>query len=351
MLHSFRSIRSPTPRAATHLLHHHHPAVTPPKPPPSSSSSSHHHHHHHGITIITYITTPSPPTKGARGLIKNTTRGVLFWFWFGGCLAAPSTKEGALSSRHNRKGAFVLGDSHLTRVRLAVTAYIGRVWLSCTSRVRMVRGSAAGLRLAQQPQIRPKKGAFGSGFRTAAGPFAYVQGEVVEGMNATNETANVQRIVRTPTPGNTSTGQCYNLVKRNSSARSGSQAKVRDSKYFMEQMLVGNTEMKHVEFLLMSNDFLLRMLQRMEEIEELNANTCLIARIQPQTKSYDESSYDRHFNIQFDSSKRNVMMAVFEKIHMLLVYIIRTLSRMHMNEAAKQQIAQNVLNKYETLTS
>ncbi|GJX86739.1 hypothetical protein Tco_0337513 [Tanacetum coccineum] len=39
---------------------------------------------------------------------------------------------------------------------------------------------------------------------------AYVQGEVVEGMNATNETANVQRIVRTPTPGNTSTGQCYN---------------------------------------------------------------------------------------------------------------------------------------------
>ncbi|GJT76432.1 hypothetical protein Tco_1043157 [Tanacetum coccineum] len=41
---------------------------------------------------------------------------------------------------------------------------------------------------------------------------AYVQEEVVEGMNATNETANVQRIVRTPTPGNTSTGQCYKLA-------------------------------------------------------------------------------------------------------------------------------------------
>ncbi|GKG35559.1 retrovirus-related pol polyprotein from transposon TNT 1-94, partial [Tanacetum coccineum] len=39
---------------------------------------------------------------------------------------------------------------------------------------------------------------------------AYVQREVIEGMNATNETANVQRIVRTPTPCNTSTGQCYN---------------------------------------------------------------------------------------------------------------------------------------------
>ncbi|GJY77915.1 hypothetical protein Tco_0483716 [Tanacetum coccineum] len=35
---------------------------------------------------------------------------------------------------------------------------------------------------------------------------AYVQEEVVEGMNATNETANDQRIVRTSTPGNTSTG-------------------------------------------------------------------------------------------------------------------------------------------------
>ncbi|GJY36471.1 hypothetical protein Tco_0421849 [Tanacetum coccineum] len=37
---------------------------------------------------------------------------------------------------------------------------------------------------------------------------AYVQEEVVEGLNATNETANDQRIVRTSTPGNTSTGQC-----------------------------------------------------------------------------------------------------------------------------------------------
>ncbi|GJR48047.1 hypothetical protein Tco_1316150 [Tanacetum coccineum] len=33
-----------------------------------------------------------------------------------------STKEDALGSRHSRKGAFVLGDSHPTRVRMAVTA-------------------------------------------------------------------------------------------------------------------------------------------------------------------------------------------------------------------------------------
>ncbi|GJX63883.1 copia protein [Tanacetum coccineum] len=57
---------------------------------------------------------------------------------------------------------------------------------------------------------------------------AYVQGEVVEGMNATNETANVQRIVRTPTPGNTSTGQCYNCGGKGHYARNYPKPRVRD---------------------------------------------------------------------------------------------------------------------------
>ncbi|GKD96558.1 hypothetical protein Tco_1380455 [Tanacetum coccineum] len=36
---------------------------------------------------------------------------------------------------------------------------------------------------------------------------AYVQEEVVEGMNASNETGNVQRTIRTPSLGNTSTDE------------------------------------------------------------------------------------------------------------------------------------------------
>ncbi|GJT15096.1 retrovirus-related pol polyprotein from transposon TNT 1-94 [Tanacetum coccineum] len=63
----------------------------------------------------------------------------------------------------------------------------------------------------------------------------YVQEEVVEGMNASNETGNIQRALRTSTSGNTSTVQCYNCPK-------------------------------------LRNDFLFADALRMEEIEELSAN-------------------------------------------------------------------------------
>ncbi|GKF44260.1 gag-pol polyprotein [Tanacetum coccineum] len=77
---------------------------------------------------------------------------------------------------------------------------------------------------------------------------AYVQGEVIEGMNATNETANVQRIVQTPTSGNTSTDQCYNCGGKGHYARNFPKPR---------------------------NDFLFADASRMEEIEELSAkNKC-----------------------------------------------------------------------------
>ncbi|GJX61821.1 hypothetical protein Tco_0294721 [Tanacetum coccineum] len=103
---------------------------------------------------------------------------------------------------------------------------------------------------------------------------AYVQEEVVEGMNATNETANVQRIVRTPTPGTTSMGQCYSCGGKGHYARNYPKPRVHDSK--------------------------------MEDIEELSANICLMPRIQPADQnSDDEPSYESAFVSEVQSSSIN----------------------------------------------
>ncbi|GJU06513.1 retrovirus-related pol polyprotein from transposon TNT 1-94 [Tanacetum coccineum] len=90
---------------------------------------------------------------------------------------------------------------------------------------------------------------------------AYVQEEVVEGSNAQNDTENVQRTLRTSSPGNTSTVQCYNYSGKGHYARNCPKPKVRDSK--------------------------------MDEIKELSANICLMARIQPADNTSDVGpSYD-----------------------------------------------------------
>ncbi|GJR37742.1 reverse transcriptase domain-containing protein [Tanacetum coccineum] len=202
---------------------------------------------------------------------------------------------------------------------------------------------------------------------------AYVQGEVVEGMNATNETANVQRIVRTPTPGNTSTGQCYNCGGKGHYARNYPKPRVRDSKYFMEQMLLAKHDEAGGILTDEQNDFLFADASKMEEIEEISANICLMARIQPADQNYDdEPSYESAFvsevqsssinendeqmypthtkiinstidddqinsNIQFDSVKGNVNSGSVEKdTHVYDQCALETLARNAYAEAAKQ---------------
>ncbi|GJV70759.1 integrase, catalytic region, zinc finger, CCHC-type containing protein [Tanacetum coccineum] len=87
---------------------------------------------------------------------------------------------------------------------------------------------------------------------------AYVQEEVVEGMNAPNETGNVQRTLCTPSSGNTST------------------------------MLLAKQDEAGVILTDEHNDFLFIDASRMEEIEELSANICLMARIQPADHTSDD---------------------------------------------------------------
>ncbi|GJV91406.1 retrovirus-related pol polyprotein from transposon TNT 1-94 [Tanacetum coccineum] len=218
---------------------------------------------------------------------------------------------------------------------------------------------------------------------------AYVQEEVVEGMNAPKETGNVQRTLRTPSSGNTSTVQCYNCSGKGHYARNCPKPRVRDSKYFMEQMLLAKQDEAGVILTDEQNDFLFADASRMEEIEELSANICLMARIQPadhtsddgpscesafisevQSSSIDENNepmYPTHTkiinstigddqinsNIKFDSFKGNVNSGSVEKdTHVPDLCAIEKLARNAYQEAEKQRIfAQQVQTQNTHLTS
>ncbi|GJV61838.1 retrovirus-related pol polyprotein from transposon TNT 1-94 [Tanacetum coccineum] len=218
---------------------------------------------------------------------------------------------------------------------------------------------------------------------------AYVQEEVVEGMNAPNETGNVQRTLRTSSFGNTSTVQCYNYSGKGHYARNCPKPRVHDSKYFMEQMLLVKQDEAGVILTNEQNDFLFANGSRMKEIEELSANICLMARIQPadhtsddgpscesafisevQSSSIDENNepmYPNHTkiinntigddqinsNIKFDSFKGNVNSGSVEKdTHVPDLCAVEKLARNAYQEAEKQQIfAQQVQKQNTHLTS
>ncbi|GJX88465.1 retrovirus-related pol polyprotein from transposon TNT 1-94 [Tanacetum coccineum] len=114
--------------------------------------------------------------------------------------------------------------------------------------------------------------------------------------NAQNETGNVQRTLRTPSSCNTSTVQCYNFSGKGHYARNCPKPRVRDSKYFMEQMLLAKQDEAGVILSVEQNDFLFDDASRMKEIEELSANICLMARIQSADHTSDDGpSYESAF--------------------------------------------------------
>ncbi|GKA37683.1 hypothetical protein Tco_0724248 [Tanacetum coccineum] len=108
---------------------------------------------------------------------------------------------------------------------------------------------------------------------------SYVQEEIVEGSNAPNETENGHYARNYPKP------------------------RVRDSKYFMEQMLLAKQDEAGVILTDEQNDFLFADASRMEEIEEFSTNICLMARIQPADNTSDAGpSYDSAFISEVQSS-------------------------------------------------
>ncbi|GJY77426.1 hypothetical protein Tco_0482542, partial [Tanacetum coccineum] len=218
---------------------------------------------------------------------------------------------------------------------------------------------------------------------------AYVQEEVVEGMNAPKETGNIQRTLRTLSSGNTLTVQCYNYSGKGHYARNCTKPRVRDSKYFMEQMLLEKQDEAGVFLTDEQNDFLFADASRMEEIKELSANICLMAIIQPADHTFDDGpSYESAFisevqsssidennkpmypthtkiinstisvdqinsNIKFDSFKGNVNSGSVEKdTHVPDLCAVEKLARNAYQEAEKQRIfAQQVQTQNTHLTS
>ncbi|GJQ94355.1 RNA-directed DNA polymerase, eukaryota, reverse transcriptase zinc-binding domain protein [Tanacetum coccineum] len=123
-----------------------------------------------------------------------------------------------------------------------------------------------------------------------------VHEETAEGNNFQKETENVQRNLQTSSSGNVSNVQCYNCNEKGHYARNFPKPRVRDSKYFMEQMLLAKKDEEWVILSKEQNDFLLADTIQMEELEELSSNICMMAIIQPANVNSDEDpSYDSAF--------------------------------------------------------
>nr|GEX34137.1 hypothetical protein [Tanacetum cinerariifolium] len=143
---------------------------------------------------------------------------------------------------------------------------------------------------------------------------SYVQEEIIKGNNVQNDAGNIQRTLRTTSSGTTANVQCYNCSEKGHYARNCPKPRVRDSKYFMEQMLLATHDEAGVILTNEHNDFLLADAFRMEQIKELSANICLMARIQPTNIDYDVGpSYDFAFLSEVQTPFTSYVNPLFAK--------------------------------------
>ncbi|GKA84323.1 retrovirus-related pol polyprotein from transposon TNT 1-94, partial [Tanacetum coccineum] len=119
---------------------------------------------------------------------------------------------------------------------------------------------------------------------------SYVQEEIIEGNNVQNDAGNIQRTLRTTSSRTTTNVQCYNCSEKGHYAR---------------------------KYPKLRNDFLFADASQMEEIEELSANICLMARIQPANIDSDVGpSYDSAFLSEADrKAKRFEQESQSQLIH------------------------------------
>ncbi|GJW44152.1 retrovirus-related pol polyprotein from transposon TNT 1-94 [Tanacetum coccineum] len=191
---------------------------------------------------------------------------------------------------------------------------------------------------------------------------SYVQEEVIEGNNFQNDVGNIQRSLRTMSSGTAANVQCYNCSEKGHYACNCPKPRVRDSKYFMEQMLLAKQDEARVILTDEQNEFLFADASRMEEIEELSANICLMSRIQPVNFDSDEGpSYDFAFlsevqipstsyvNPLFAKDKQEQNGSVEYDNNFQELYELEQLARNAFKEAEKQQIIAKKVQQQNTV--
>ncbi|GJS70308.1 retrovirus-related pol polyprotein from transposon TNT 1-94 [Tanacetum coccineum] len=176
-----------------------------------------------------------------------------------------------------------------------------------------------------------------------------------------NETRNVSKTLRTSSSGNISIVQCYNCSGKIHYARNCPKPRVRDSKYFMEQMLLAKQDEAGVILADEQNDFLFADASRIYDsafISEVqsSSNTENEDQMYPtHTKIINSTIGDDQIDsdIIFDSPNRNVNSGSIEKdTHVPDLCALEQLARNAYQEAEKQQIfAQKVQKQNTTLTS
>ncbi|GKB42525.1 integrase, catalytic region, zinc finger, CCHC-type containing protein [Tanacetum coccineum] len=129
-----------------------------------------------------------------------------------------------------------------------------------------------------------------------------------------NDAGNIQRTLRTTSSGTDANVQCYNCSEKGHYACNCPKPIVRDSKYFMEQMLLAKHDEAGVILTDEHNDFLFADASRMEENKELSANICLMAKIQPTNFNSDAGpSYASAFLSEVQTPSTSYVNPLFAK--------------------------------------